>query len=340
MSQLTVARPSRIAYQLANDAAVEELQTERGSESLKKCWLKLATQLEIENIPKHKISTIGKQIIIEKKKEQLKKLNLPQKRIDEVGISGWWGEVMSSEGYTDSKYNSSEATEPSPNNSSINTPNPSMIELCYDIIDVLRTIIDKSKNPSINLEETFGKKIMTEFYKQQKTIIFNIQSAIDHKTKVSKNTEVFLREFLATVTASVNKIGEKFFEENLIRLKEQGTLSKRTGKPVPFLTLKQATKFKNGDKVSKQILLRPISRDTAIYLEYTGNQCECGEYRIRGTECFDCDKKHPPYHLSKCSECYINLYKERILHIAKTGKCENCNCEIDLPDELIESAKT
>ena len=36
----------------------------------------------------------------------------------------------------------------------------------------------------------------------------------------------------------------------------------------------------------------------------------------------------------------IKLYKERLLHIVKTSKCENCNEVVDLPQELVDYAKS
>jgi len=42
--------------------------------------------------------------------------------------------------------------------------------------------------------------------------------------------------------------------------------------------------------------------------------------------------------VSKCRYCQIPLYKERPVHIVKTGRCEECNTENNLPEELIEYA--
>jgi len=139
---------------------------------------------------------------------------------------------------------------------------------------------------------------------------------------------------MATVLGNTNKCAEIFMEQNLIHLKEQGK----------FLTLKQATKFQKGNKQSQQLILQPISRDTALYEGYLGIQCTCGSWRVyeipQGLECYDCDKKLPKQYIPKCTFCQIPLYKERLLHIAKTKHCEDCNSEIDLPQELIEYANS
>ena len=110
-----------------------------------------------------------------------------------------------------------------------------------------------------------------------------------------------------------------------------------------FLTQKQATKFQTGGKQSQLFLLKPTSRDFAIYEGYTGVQCTCSSWRVRPKldhttdwECYDCDKIIPKQHIPKCSCCQIPLYTDRIQHIIKTGKCDNCNEDIELPQVLID----
>jgi len=178
---------------------------------------------------------------------------------------------------------------------------------------------------------------MSEFYKQRCAIIDNCKNAIDSKTKVPKNTELFLLECLSTVLGSVNKCAQVFMEQNLIRLKEQGK----------FFTLKQATKFQKGGKQSQLDILKPISRDTALYLNCSGVQCTCGSWNVKNKndsndlECYDCKKVLPQGHISKCRHCQIPLYKERLEYMIKhKNKCENCDTKNDLPQELIQYAKS
>lgn len=337
MSQTTIVKPSHTAYRLADAAALEELQHESGNESLKKSWIKVADQLEMDGIPKHKISTVGKQIIIEKKKEQLKKLNVSQQKLDDVSISGWWYDVMNEIDCIDPHYSHNTATDAERNNSSINTKNNEMLSLCDKIIDVVRTIKEKSQDCD-ELENIFGKKDTTEFYFQQNTMIDNIKNAIDNKTKIPENTELFLLECLATVMGNTNKCGEIFQQIIIMHMKEQGK----------FLTQKQATKFQSGGKQSKLVILRPTDRDFARYEKYTGIRCnKCQSFRIRAKEdhstnweCFDCDNVMPRQHIAKCSSCQIPLYKERLQHIVKTGECANCHESVELPQTLIDQANS
>ncbi len=342
MSQQSIIKPSIDAYRLADVAALEELQHERGNDSLKQSWIKLATQLEIEGIPKYKISTIGKQIIIEKKKEHLEKLNVSQEELNEVSISGWWREVMSELDFTDSKYSSSsEATDTSPENSSINTtnihqPNQEVIDIFMDIKEICSLGIDKAKNTK-EFEEIFNKKQIREFYKQQRAFISNCKDVLDDKTKIPVNTELLFIECVTTAAGGLNNAVKLFHKARMQLLEDQGK---------KLITAKQTAKYLNGDKASKLPLLSPSSRDAAIFGKYFGVQCECGSWRVRpkneGTkvECYDCSLEFAAKTISKCSYCQTPLYKESLQHIIKTNRCENCNTEITLPQKLVDYVNT
>ena len=307
-------------------------------------WKTMGDELEIEGVPKEQISTIVRKDIEDKIWEQQFK--------EECSREGYryrnsrYYQFMKNNGWTNPEMARNTGNlDPQTDQKIVPHNNPEMKAVCYDIINLCRIMIDKSKD-GISFEDVFSEKTMSEFYKQQHTLINNCKNAIDNKTKVPKNTEVFLLECLATITKSVNKCAEIFMEENLKRLKSQCTISIRTGKPVPFFTLKQATKYQKGMRQSQQFILKPPTRDMALFLDYTGIQCKCGSYRVRQKqesyklECYDCDGVMPQGHISKCNGCKVPLYKERLLHIVKTGKCENCNEIVDLPQELIDYAKS
>lgn len=337
MSQELLVKPSREAYRLAEVAAIEEMQSEKENDSLKDCWLELASQLETESIPKHKISTIAKKIIIEKKKEQLKKLNTSQQELDEVTISGWWRTVMSDNGYTDQKFNSSEATEPSPENSSLNTNNQGMIDIFSYIKQICDIGIIKAKEMK-PFEDIHGKKITREFYKQSMSIINNCKYAFDGKTKIPTNTEQVILECIAVASGDLTDGGVMYMKTRTKLLEEQKK---------DILTTKQLSRYQNGDKISTLDLFKPHSRDYAIFLDYLGIQCvACDGWRIRkkqdssDVECYDCGKQFSAKTVTKCRYCQTPLYKEQLQHIVKTGKCENCNTENHLPEEIIAYAES
>jgi len=300
-------------------------------------WVAMGNELEIQGIEKSQISTIVRKDIEDKLWEQ--EFKEEYAREDYRYCNSKYYEVMKVNGWTNpemARNVSNDNLDPRVDQEIVPYTNPKMKEVNYDIINLCRILIDKSKG-GISFEEVFGEKKMNEWYKQMHTVINNCKNAIDHKTKVPKNTELFLLECLSTILGSVNKCAEIFMEQNLIKLKEQGK----------FFTLKQATKFQKGMKQSQLHTLKPTSRDTALFLDYIGIQCICGSYRVRQKldsyklECYDCDNVLPPsHHISKCEHCKVPLYKERLLHIVKTRKCENCDEIVDLPQELVEYAKS
>jgi len=303
-----------------------------------KLWIAMGNELEIQGVEKTQISTIMRRDIEDMLYEKQFKEFMP--REDYKWHNGSYWIVTKRNGWTDPSMARNVKTDPTQDqdNSSINTQNYSMIELCYDIIDICRTMIDKSKDQNAaSFEELFGKKRMNEFYKQRRAITSNCKNAIDSKTKVPRNTEMFLLECLATVLGSTNKCASVFMEQNMLHLKAQDK----------FLTLKQATKFQKGNKQSQLNILKPISRDTALFLDYSGVQCTCGGWRVRdkqdsrNLECYDCDKVLPQGHISKCTNCQIPLFKERLQYMVNhKNKCQNCHIKNDLPQELIQFAKS
>lgn len=312
---------------LLHDIIENELNSNlSNNESL---WSAMGTELEIQGVEKTQISTIVRKDIEDILYEKQYKEFIPREEYHYNNST--YFKVMRKNGWTDPFMARHINLDPplDQHNSSIYTQNLDMMLLCDDVINICRTIKEKAKECN-SLEDTFGKKDMREFYRQRNTILENCKNAIDNKTKVPKNTELFLLECLATVLGNTNKCAQVFMEYNFKLLKEQNK----------FLTLKQATKFQKGGKQSQLLILKPVSRDTAIFLDYTGIQCTCESWRVNDYTCYDCDKKINTHHISKCNHCQIPLYKERLLHIVKTNKCENCDETVDLPEELIQYAKS
>jgi len=301
-------------------------------------WIAMGNELEIQGVDKKQISTIMRRDIEDMLYQKQFKEFMP--REDYKWHNGTYWLVTKRNGWTNPEMARNVNADPNKDqkNSSKNIKNKSMIELCYDIINICRTMIDKSKNEkTTTFEDVFGDKNMKEFYKQRMAVINNCKNAIDNKTKVPKNTELFLLECLATVLGSTNKCARVFMEQNMLHLKSQDK----------FLTLKQATKFQKGSRQSQLNILKPNSRDTALFLDYSGVQCTCGGWRVRDKqdsrdlECYDCDKVLPQGHISKCFNCQIPLFKERLQYMIKhKNKCENCDTKNDLPQELVEYAKS
>ena len=310
-------------------------------------WVQMGNQLEIEGVDKLQISTIVRKDIEDRLWETEFKNQVP--REDYRYCNSKYYEVMKYNGWTNpfmARNVNSNNVDPQTDQNIVPHNNYEMKIICYDLIHLCRILAEKSKDAP-PFEDIFGKKQMTEWYLQMHTIVSNAKNAIDNKTKVPKNTELFLLECLSTITKSVNKCAEKFMEQNLDRLKKQTTISVRTGKPVPFFTSKQAGKFQKGGRQSQLHILKPTNRDEALFLDYIGIQCECHSWRIRQKqndnklECYDCERIIPPAHISKCENCKAPLYKERLLYmVTHKNKCQSCKSVNDLPQVLVNYAKS
>lgn len=147
--------------------------------------------------------------------------------------------------------------------------------------------------------------------------------------KVPLNTQNLLLAEAATASSLTN--AGRMFQK--IKLNQY----EKTGK---FLTTKQMGFIQNGIVPKYLSLFKPDSRDTAIFQGYYGVRCpDCKSWRIEektNLHCIDCDHSFQEKTVSKCTHCQIPLYKERLVHIIKTGRCEDCNVENHLPNELIE----
>ena len=307
---------SKDYYRLLNNVVDNELVTNEYANN-KTLWVAMGNELEIQGMEKTRISTIIRKDIEDILYEKKFKEYMPREEYKWHNGNFWI--VTKSNGWTDpSMARHVSVPNADQENSSIYAANPDMTNLCNEIIEVSKTLRDKSRSIE-PLDVVFGKKEMDEFYKQRYVIIDNCKNAIDSKTKVPKNTELFLLECLSTVLGSVNKCAQVFMEQNLIRLKEQGK----------FFTLKQATKFQRGGKQSQLEILKPKTRDTALYLNCSGVQCTCGSWNVKNKndsndlECYDCEKVLPRGHISKCRHCQVPLYKERLEYMIKhNNKCD------------------
>ena len=105
MSKLELKfKPSILSNNLAETAANEELLKADNHKSLTASYLKLMNQLEMDGIPKHKISSIGQKIIIEKKRNIRKQQGASLEEIKKINIGSWWYDVASEAGFTDPNF--------------------------------------------------------------------------------------------------------------------------------------------------------------------------------------------------------------------------------------------
>ncbi len=319
-------KPSNEARILAAKAALEGIKGEESNPLLKDAWLRLGHQLEIDGIPQIKIPSVASELI---RSHISEKTNIPK---EEIKLSGYFYRVYKQAGWTIEDM-------PAPgrdDNGSIYTKNDEAVDILLQTKLICDLAIKKFKE-SPELDSVYDKKETREFFRQWRTIINNCKYAFDEKTKVPQNTEQILLECLVTSSGSLSEGAYEFMQTRIKLLHNQ----KKS-----ILTAKQGKKFQTGDKSSQLPLLKPLTRDTAVFLDYFGVQCKCKSWRVRfkpdtpNVECYDCNNQFPAKTVSKCRYCQIPLYKEDLKHIVDTNRCANCNTENKLPEELVEYANS
>ena len=354
MSQLTEIKPSLLSYKLADTIAVEELNGEI-SPTLKQNYISLIDQLEIDGIPKEKIATIGKQIIIEKKKHKMTAHGYEQ---EEITVGSWWRQIAKEKGCTDTKYSSVEVPEPSPQNTSINTKNKKPNIRWIDHLKRTKDVCDLAITKLQECED-FEKILTTkeiEILNHEWTSVLDIATdALDGKTKVPVNTQILLVTEASTMS-SITNAGKTYLKVKEYQYNKMGD----------FITSKQIGHIQHGEIPKYLSLFKPDSRDTAIFQGFFGIPCmKCKSWRVEekignGTNvrCIQCDNRFLAKTISKCKYCQIPLYKEDLLDMitayeqrVKNGfenddgqpveyPCPSCNVQNALPDELIEYAQS
>lgn len=329
VSQLEI-KPSLLSYKLADTIAVEELGGDV-TPTLKQNYISLIDQLEIDGIPKEKISALGKQIIIEKKKQKMLSKGFEP---EDITVGRWWREVARQRGCTDTKYSSVDVAVAPPQNTSINTKNKKPNIRFIDYLRRTKEICDiaiKKFEESEDITKILSDKQLNIISHEWENILNIAEDAFNEKTKVPLNTQHLLLTEAATASSITNAATTFQVIKQLYYAK--------TGK---FLTSKQIGFIQNGTVPKYLSLFKPDSRDTAIFQGYYGLAChKCKSWRVEKKaklHCIDCDFTFQEKTVSKCAHCQIPFYKERLVHIIKTGRCEDCNVENQLPDELIQYA--
>lgn len=327
---------SVLSKRIAEQAINEELKGEQSNITLKIFYTKLGEQLEMDGVPKLEVSKTGYKILVEMKREKLKDTNIPT---DQIQINTYYYKVMSDIGYTDPSFDhsSQDAQLAERENSSINTPfyqeNKPIIDIIHRLKKHLSDILgfyETEAHMSL-LEGDMKKNIRKSIHLMNQHIMI-AEKIYNRKEKVPANLQHILLYLLVT-EGSVNDAAKAFLQKREELLE---------------FTSKQAGKLQAGSIPDLLPILRPYSRDVAIFLGYFGLPCiHCGSWEVKekpgsghppDLECWSCDgEKFKARTIAKCSYCQIPLYEEELAAIIKTGKCKVCHTEITYPDELVQN---
>lgn len=324
------------AKKLVEEAVLEELRGEENNTSLKESWIKLGNQLEIDGVPKDEIATTAADLILTKKSE---KFGMPK---TELRMSGYFYRIYQSHSWTNQFFARNSSTVPlgEQENSSINSPyyeeNKPIIDVIHRLKNHLTDIL-KIYEESPHMSELDGdvrKQIRQSVHLMNQHIQI-AEKIYNRKEKVPQNLQHILLYLLVT-EGSVNDAAKAFLQKRVELLE---------------LTSKQAGKLQNGTVPDLLPILRPKSRDVAIFLGYYGIQCKyCSSWEVKEqpgsgsttkVECWSCENEAwvPQKSMIKCSYCQIPIYEENLPDVMAGRKCRNPNCGkvIEYPEEQIRN---
>ena len=324
-------KPSILSNNLAEQVANEELKKTENFDTLKTFYRNLMHQLEMDGIEKIKISTVGKKIVLEKKRAIKKEEGASEEEIKNLSIGTWWFIVAKEENNIDPFYSHGEdASQLKRGNSSlseIEEENYECINLIYDTITFLKDIaLPKLKeNNFISLLDNTNNKVALAFH-DWRSHLDMAQSFFDHKEKIPVNTQHILLHAIGTYSSN-NEAAEEYF-------KLRDNAHKLTGK--------QISKYRSGQIKTKLDIFNPQNRTTAILWNYFGAQCtKCNSWKVlkikilNNVKCMDCDNIFEAKTISRCNYCRFPYFEEEIDYVKKERSCPNCKEE--LPEYLINN---
>ena len=163
----------------------------------------------------------------------------------------------------------------------------------------------------------------------------------DGKTKLPPNLHMLFRSIIATVSG-MNAIARTFHAAKM------AMLDKVKDGLEDWITPKQAAKVRDWKETGMLPLVRPKSRDMAIFMGWHGLQCpECESWATAvdpsgetptQIRCSQCGHRWPGYTISHCLKCHVPFYQEDIAKMRERGKkttCYSCGMFVYLPEELM-----
>lgn len=192
------------ARMLADQAAKEELLETQNQESKKQVYQKIAKQLELENIPKEKISIYTIQIIEERLLLQLKKENIPKDKCKmSPGSIRYLRRIMQELGYTDPFYarNTKEDTITKPL-VGYNKENQNTITLVKKLKEFSKIFISYLESNSFELK--IDPDFLNEFMSIMNARMDASLEALNNKQKIETHEQFLLFEAYAIRGADVS----------------------------------------------------------------------------------------------------------------------------------------
>jgi len=322
-------KPSILSNSLAEQVANEELKKTENFDTLRSFYKNLMDQLFIDGIPRIKVSTVGKKILLEKKRSIRKKQGASEEELKSLSVGRHWFNVAKEEKYFDPDFSHENGATVHRENSSITEiekENYEYINLINKTITFLKDIaLPKLKeNKFMSLLDDNNNKVKLAFHDWNAQLKI-AESFYNHKEKIPVNTQHFLLHAIGTYSSN-NEAATEYF-----RLQDKA--HKLTGK--------QISKYRSGQIKTKLEIFNPQDRLAAILWDYFGVQCKkCESWRVlkantlNNVKCMDCNNIFEAKSIYRCNYCRFPYFDDEIAHIKKHKSCPRCNQK--LPEYLIE----
>ena len=251
---------------LANKAADEELTDTQNQETKKEFYLKIAQQLEVENIPKEKISKLTVIAVEQRLELKLKKENIPKEQCKLSASSvRYLRMVMREKGYTDPFY--ARNTKGMPDDiprpkSSYENQNMNFIHQMDMIEEYCKKFKEFLKNNDFEMK--FEPEFVEEYMEVTNAKIFDCLQGISNKQKIEKFQQYLLFQQFAVKGIS-----------------GATTLYRQKIKDYSTLTPKQVKKFMSGITTHLLDIFTVTTKYEATQNGYYGTECKkCKSLRM------------------------------------------------------------
>lgn len=320
-------RPSSESNKLAEQVATEELRKTQNYDTLRKSYLNLMHQLEIDGIPREKISTVGQKIVVEKKRSIKKSEGATPEEIKKINIGSWWYDVAKEENYIDPKFSHPDAPDPERKivpQTEIEIENSDYIRLVRDTIEFLKDIaLPKLRTNHFMSLLDDDKKVLLALHDWEAQLDI-AKSFFNHKEKIPPYTQLILYYNIGTYSSN-NDAAEGYFNQR---------------KEFHEITGKQISKYRSGEIKPSLTIFKPKDRISASMWKYAGEKCpKCESWEVDDIKsgkgrCLICDNVFELLAVAKCNFCSFPFFEEEIGYIKQKGNtCPNCKEE--LPEYLI-----
>lgn len=255
------SNPSTESYRLADKIA--ELEILDGNNiTLKESYINLMDQLEIDGIPKEKISTVGSKIIQQKKSKRL-----VGKAIDEseVYVGTWWYIVAREQGCIDSHYSHRTLEKEEKPKTTFEIENHATISVIDDMTEFLKSEKQFLKHNAH--DASIDSKILHENIFAMSNAITHANERFNNKLKISpSHYSILFRQFVESMSAHLSV---PFYLH--VRKKET-------------FTAKQAGKIIRANVKDLPLRYEPKDEDESEACGFSGVQCpNCMFFRTEVT---------------------------------------------------------